>query len=298
MITVFGSIALDTTRTPFKTETKIMGGAATYASLSSSIFTTTSIVGIIGSDFPLEYKNILDNRVDTRGIITKHNGKTFHYDSSFDYDLSHRTSNKTELNVITDFEPVIPDEYINSEYVYLANNDPIQNMKILEYFSNPKLTVCDTIEYWILNKREDIIKMMSKVDGVVINDEEARLLCKTTNLIKCAKLIMSWGPQFIIVKKGEHGSLFLNDDTVFPAPAYPMEEIVDPTGAGDSFAGGFIGYIAKQNKTNIDTMKEAVIYGNVMGAFAVEDFGVKRLLAITKEDVRLRYLKYRNIVKF
>jgi sugar/nucleoside kinase (ribokinase family) len=298
MITVFGSIALDTTRTPFKTETKIMGGAATYASLSSSIFTTTSIVGIIGSDFPLEYKNILDNRVDTRGIITKHDGKTFHYDSSFDYDLSHRTSNKTELNVITDFEPVIPDEYINSEYVYLANNDPIQNMKILEYFSNPKLTVCDTIEYWILNKREDIVKMMSKVDGVVINDEEARLLCKTTNLIKCAKLIMSWGPQFIIVKKGEHGSLFLNGDTIFPAPAYPMEEIVDPTGAGDSFAGGFIGYIAKQNKTNIDTMKEAVIYGNVMGAFAVEDFGVKRLLAITKEDVRLRYLKYRNIVKF
>jgi sugar/nucleoside kinase (ribokinase family) len=298
MITVFGSIALDTTRTPFKTETKIMGGAATYASLSSSIFTTTSIVGIIGSDFPLKYKNILDNRVDTRGIITKHDGKTFHYDSSFDYDLSHRTSNKTELNVITDFEPVIPDEYINSEYVYLANNDPIQNMKILEYFSNPKLTVCDTIEYWILNKREDIVKMMSKVDGVVINDEEARLLCKTTNLIKCAKLIMSWGPQFIIVKKGEHGSLFLNGDTIFPAPAYPMEEIVDPTGAGDSFAGGFIGYIAKQNKTNIDTMKEAVIYGNVMGAFAVEDFGVKRLLAITKEDVRLRYLKYRNIVKF
>ena len=298
MITVFGSIALDTTRTPFKTETKIMGGAATYASLSSSIFTTTSIVGIIGSDFPLEYKNILDNRVDTRGIITKHDGKTFHYDSSFDYDLSHRTSNKTELNVITDFEPVIPDEYINSEYVYLANNDPIQNMKILEYFSNPKLTVCDTIEYWILNKREDIVKMMSKVDGVVINDEEARLLCKTTNLIKCAKLIMSWGPQFIIVKKGEHGSLFLNGDIIFPAPAYPMEEIVDPTGAGDSFAGGFIGYIAKQNKTNIDTMKEAVIYGNVMGAFAVEDFGVKRLLAITKEDVRTRYLKYRNIVKF
>ena len=298
MVTVFGTIALDTTRTPFKVETKIIGGAATFAALSCSLFTRTSIVGVVGSDFPSEYKQILDNRLDTRGIITKQYDKTFHYDSSFDYDLSHRISNKTELNVITDFEPVIPDEYINSEYVYLANNDPIQNMKILEYFSNPKLTVCDTIEYWILNKREDIVKMMSKVDGVVINDEEARLLCKTTNLIKCAKLIMSWGPQFIIVKKGEHGSLFLNGDTIFPAPAYPMEEIVDPTGAGDSFAGGFIGYIAKQNKTNIDTMKEAVIYGNVMGAFAVEDFGVKRLLAITKEDVRLRYLKYRNIVKF
>jgi cytidine kinase len=298
MITVFGTIALDTTRTPFNTQTRIMGGAATYASLSSSIFTSTSIVGIVGSDFPTEYRNILDDRVDTRGIITKEDGKTFHYDSSFDYDLYHRTSNKTELNVIADFEPVIPDQYIDSEYVYLANNDPIQNIKILEDFSNPKLIVCDTIEYWILNEKQDIIKMMSKVDGVVINDEEARLLCKTTNLIKCAKLIMSWGPWFTIIKKGEHGSLFVNDDTVFPAPAYPMEEIVDPTGAGDSFAGGFMGHIAKQNSLSINTMKEAVIYGNVMGAFAVEGFGVKKLLEITKEDVQNRYETYRNIVKF
>jgi cytidine kinase len=182
--------------------------------------------------------------------------------------------------------------------VYLANNDPIQNIKILEHFSNPKLIVCDTIEYWILNQKQDIIKMMSKVDGVVINDEEARLLCKTTNLIKCAKLIMSWGPWFTIIKKGEHGSLFVNDDTVFPAPAYPMEEIVDPTGAGDSFAGGFMGHIAKQNSLSVNTMKEAVIYGNVMGAFAVEGFGVKKLLEITKEDVQNRYETYRNIVNF
>ncbi|MFL6341712.1 MAG: PfkB family carbohydrate kinase [Nitrososphaeraceae archaeon] len=298
MITVFGTIALDTTRTPFKTQTRIMGGAATYASLSSSIFTSTSIVGIVGSDFPTEYRNILDDRVDTRGVITKEDGKTFHYDSSFDYDLYHRTSNKTELNVIEDFEPVIPNQYIDSEYVYLANNDPIQNIKILEHFSNPKLIVCDTIEYWILNQKQDIIKMMSKVDGVVINDEEARLLCKTTNLIKCAKLIMSWGPWFTIIKKGEHGSLFVNDDTVFPAPAYPMEEIVDPTGAGDSFAGGFMGHIAKQNSLSVNTMKEAVIYGNVMGAFAVEGFGVKKLLEITKEDVQNRYETYRNIVNF
>jgi sugar/nucleoside kinase (ribokinase family) len=182
--------------------------------------------------------------------------------------------------------------------VYLANNDPIQNIKILKYFSNPKLIVCDTIEYWILNQKHDIITMMSKVDGVVINDEEARLLCKTTNLIKCAKLIMSWGPWFTIIKKGEHGSLFINGDIVFPAPAYPMEEIVDPTGAGDSFAGGFMGHIARQNSFNLNTMKEAVIYGNVMGAFAVEGFGVEKLLAITNRDVQKRYEIYRDIVKF
>jgi len=275
-----------------------MGGAATYASLSSSIFTATSIVGIVGSDFPVEYRNILEKRVDTKGIITRLDGKTFHYDSSFDYDLSHRTSNKTELNVIADFEPLLPDEYIDSEYVYLANNDPVQNIKILEYFSNPKLIVCDTIEYWILNKRDDVIRMISKVNGVVINDEEARLLCKSSNLIKCAKLIMSWGPDFAIIKKGEHGSLFVNRDIVFPAPAYPMEEIVDPTGAGDSFAGGFMGYIAKQNNTKNSTLKEAVIYGNVMGAFAVEDFGLKKLLITTNEDVQSRYEIFRNIAKF
>ena len=298
MLTVFGTIALDTIRTPFKTETMILGGAATFASISSSIFTRTSIVGVIGSDFPPEYKKMLDDRLDTRGVISKSDGKTFHYDSSFDYDLSHRKSNKTELNVIADFQPTIPDDYSHSEYVYLANNDPIQNMKILKYFSNPKLTVCDTIEYWILNKPNDVIKMMSQVDGVVINDEEARLLCKTSNLVKCAKIITSFGPRFAIIKKGEHGSLFFIDDMIFPAPAYPMEEIVDPTGAGDSFAGGFIGYISQKNDVSISTMKEAVVYGNVLGAFSVEDFGIRRLIDITRKDVDARYKKYRSIVHY
>jgi bifunctional ADP-heptose synthase (sugar kinase/adenylyltransferase) len=298
MLTVFGTIALDTTRTPFKTEIKIMGGAATFASLSSSFYTHTSIVGVIGSDFPSHYRKILDNRIDTKGIITNLQDKTFHYDSTFDYDLSHRTTNKTELNVIAHFEPTIPDEYRKSQYIYLANNDPIQNIKLLEFFPNPKLTVCDTIEYWILNKRDDVIKMMSNVNGVVINDEEARLLCKTANLIKCAKMIMSWGPQFTVIKKGEHGSLLFMDDYIFPAAAYPMEEIVDPTGAGDAFAGGFIGYLAQQDNLKIRTFKEAVVHGNVMGAFAVEDFGVKRLLAITKEDIQKRFELYRKTVEF
>ncbi len=298
MLTVFGTIALDTTRTPFRTEIKIMGGAATFASLSSSFYTRTSIVGVTGFDFPSHYREILNNRLDTKGIITNLQDKTFHYDSTFDYGLSHRTTNKTELNVISHFEPTIPDEYQKSEYIYLANNDPIQNIKLLEFFPNPKLTVCDTIEYWILNKRDEVIKMMSKVNGVVINDEEARLLCKTTNLIKCAKMIMSWGPHFTVIKKGEHGSLLFMDDYIFPAAAYPMEEIVDPTGAGDAFAGGFIGYLAQQDNLRVSTFKEAVVHGNVMGAFAVEDFGVKRLLSITKDDIQKRFEIYRKIVEF
>ena len=298
MLTVFGTIALDTTRTPFRTEIKIMGGAATFASLSSSLYTRTGIVGVTGSDFPSHYREILDNRLDTKGVITNLQEKTFHYDSTFDYDLSHRTTNKTELNVIANFEPTVPNEYRQSQYIYLANNDPIQNIKLLEFFPNPKLTVCDTIEYWILNKKDQVIKMMSKVNGVVINDEEARLLCKTANLIKCAKMIMSWGPQFAIIKKGENGSLLFMDDYIFPAAAYPMEEIVDPTGAGDAFAGGFIGYLAQQDNLEIKTFKEAVVHGNVMGAFAVEDFGVKKLIAITKEDIKKRFELYRKTVEF
>jgi cytidine kinase len=298
MLTVFGTIALDTTRTPFRTEIKIMGGAATFASLSSSLYTRTGIVGVTGSDFPSHYREILDNRLDTKGVITNLQEKTFHYDSTFDYDLSHRTTNKTELNVIANFEPTVPNEYRQSQYIYLANNDPIQNIKLLEFFPNPKLTVCDTIEYWILNKKDEVIQMMSKVNGVVINDEEARLLCKTANLIKCAKMIMSWGPQFAIIKKGENGSLLFMDDYIFPAAAYPMEEIVDPTGAGDAFAGGFIGYLAQQDNLEIRTFKEAVVHGNVMGAFAVEDFGVKKLLAITKEDIKKRFELYRKTIEF
>jgi cytidine kinase len=298
MLAVFGTIALDTTRTPFAIQSKILGGAATFASLSSSFFTQTSIIGIVGSDFPAEYRKILDKRMDTRGIVRNDNGRCFHYDSTFDYDLSHRTTNKTELNVIADFNPTPPSEYIDTDYLYLANNDPVQNMKILDHFSNPKLTVCDTIEYWILYRRNEVIKMMRQVNGVIINQEEARLLYKEHNLIKCAKYIMSLGPEFTVIKKGENGALLFFEDLIFPAPAYPLDMVVDPTGAGDSFAGGFMGYIAQQKKKTTNVMKEAVIYGNVMGAFAVQDFGVSALLSLSKSDIQNRYEQYRSMISF
>ncbi|HJS68831.1 MAG TPA: PfkB family carbohydrate kinase [Nitrososphaera sp.] len=300
MLTVFGTVALDTTRTPFRTETRILGGAATFASISSSMFAQTSIVGVVGSDMPSDHIRALGSKgIDTRGIVTVEGGKTFHYDSSFDYDLSNRTMNKTELGVVAGFDPVIPEEYAKSDYVYLANNDPKQNIKILRHFQGPKLVVCDTIEFWINGSRGDVVRMIGLADGVVINDNEARLLCKEVNLSKCAKKIMSWGSKFTIIKKGEHGAvLFTNDGQVFPAAAFFLDEIVDPTGAGDSFAGGFLGHIARKNKSDFATMKEAVIYGNVMGSFAVEDFGIKRLLAITKDEVEERYRKYRNLVQF
>jgi sugar/nucleoside kinase (ribokinase family) len=300
LLTVFGTVALDTTRTPFRTETRILGGAATIASVSSSMFAPTSIVAAVGSDIPAEHIRALSSKgIDTKGIIIIQGSKTFHYDSSFDYDLSNRTTNKTELGVIAGFDPVIPEEYIKSDYVYLANNDPKQNIKILRYFQNPRLVVCDTIEFWINGSRDDVVKMIEMTDGVVINDNEARLLCKEANLAKCAKKIMSWGSKFAIIKKGENGAiLFTKEGLVFPAAAFFLDEIVDPTGAGDSFAGGFLGHIARKGVMDFATTKEAVIYGNVMGSFAVEDFGIKRLLSITKDDVENRYGKYCNLVQF
>lgn len=300
MLTVFGTVALDTTRTPFRTETRILGGAATFASISASAFSKTSIVAVVGSDMPRDHLDSIKSKgIDTSGIITIPNGRTFHYDSTFDYDLSNRTTNKTELGVIEGFDPVIPQEYAKSDYVYLANNDPQQNIKILKRFDGPKLIVCDTIEFWIHGDRQGVVDMIGKTDGVVINDNEARLLCKEANLAKCAKKILSWGSKFAIIKKGEHGAiLFAADGLVFPAPAFFLDEIVDPTGAGDSFAGGFLGHLARTGKSDFATMKEAVIYGNVMGSFAVEDFGVRRLLAIGWEQVKERYERYRNLVQF
>jgi sugar/nucleoside kinase (ribokinase family) len=300
LLTVFGTVALDTTRTPFRTETRILGGAATFASISSSMFAPTSIVAAIGSDMPAEHIMALSSKgIDTKGIIIIQGSKTFHYDSSFDYDLSNRTTNKTELGVIAGFDPIIPEEYIKSDYVYLANNDPKQNIKILQHFQKPRLVVCDTIEFWINGSRDDVVKMIEMTDGVVINDNEARLLCKEANLAKCAKKIMSWGSKFAIIKKGENGAiLFTKEGLVFPAAAFFLDEIVDPTGAGDSFAGGFLGHIAHKGVMDFATMKEAVIYGNVLGSFAVEDFGIKRLLSITKDDVEDRYAKYCHLVQF
>lgn len=296
-LTVFGSLALDTTRTPFRTEVEIMGGAATYAALASSKFVETEIVGVIGSDFPEKYLKILRSRVGIEGLDMRPGKKTFRYDSSFNYDLSHRTTNKTELNVIGEYEPSVPEHLKGSRYVYLANNDPVQNIKMLEQFVNPKMVVCDTIEFWIQTKGKEVKKMFGMVDGVIINDQEARMLCGKSNLIRCAKEILSWGPEFVIIKKGEHGSVLVRSDMIFVAPAYPLEEVVDPTGAGDSFAGGFMGHLASVEVTGVKELKFASIYGNVMGSFAVEDFGLARLLSTSKEEIIKRFKLYQTLTQ-
>lgn len=297
MLTVFGSVAIDTIRTPSRVIKNALGGAATYAAVSASFFQKPGLIAVIGYDFPKQYQNILNRFVDTKGVVHA-NGKTFRYDGSYDKTLSSRTTNKTELNVLGDFKPVVPSEYRKSEFVYLANNDPAQNTKIIKEFDRVKFSMCDTIEFWISTKRNDVIKMMGVVDSVVINDEEAKLLTKTHNLIKAAKKIMEWGTRFVVIKKGEHGSLLFYDDVVFPSPAFSLENIVDPTGAGDSFAGGMIGYMASKNSTKLSTIREAVAYGNVMGSFAVEKYGIAGLVKLRKSQIQNRFKHYRKMVHF
>jgi len=297
MLTVFGSIAIDTIRTPKKILKNVLGGAATFAAISASNFVDTGLIAVVGNDFPKEFQKILSNRLDLKGFTIKE-GKTFRYDGKFDNTLSTRETLKTELNVLGDFEPKVPEEYKKSQFVYLANNDPDQNIKVINQFDKIKFSMCDTIEFWISTKRESVIKMIKAVDAVVINDEEAKLLTKEFNLIKCAKKMMGWGAKYVIIKKGEHGSLMFFDDVIFPSAGFSLEDVVDPTGAGDSFAGAMIGYLASRKSTNLSEIKKAVVYGNVLGSFAVEKYGLDGLLQLKKSDISKRVKLYEKMIRF
>ncbi|MFB5611425.1 MAG: PfkB family carbohydrate kinase [Nitrosopumilaceae archaeon] len=297
MLTVFGSTALDTIRTPSKTLKNVLGGAATFAGISASFFVKTGLIAVVGDDFPKRYHSLLAKHLDLRGLTIK-NGKTFRYDGSYDKTLSTRKTLKTELNVLGGFSPVVPEEYKKSQFVYLANNDPDQNVALIKEFDKVKFSMCDTIEFWISTKRNSVIKMIKSVDAVVINDEEAKLLTKEYNLIKCAKKMMSWGAKYVIIKKGEHGSLMFFDDLIFPSAGFSLEDVVDPTGAGDSFAGAMIGHLASKNSTNFSAIKKAVVYGNVLGSFAVERYGLDGLLQLKNQDIQKRVKMYERMIRF
>ena len=297
MLTVFGSTALDTIRTPKKTLKNALGGAATYAAISASFFTKPGLIAVVGDDFPKKYSNILKKYLDVQGLSVL-KGKTFRYDGKYDKNLNVRKTLKTELNVLGDFKPSVPEEYKKSDFVYLANNDPVQNTRIIKQFDNVKFSMCDTIEFWINTTRNDVIKLIKSVDAVVINDEEAKLLTKENNLIKCAKKIMNWETSYVIIKKGEHGSLLFYEDMIFPSVGFSLDSVLDPTGAGDSFAGAMIGYLASKKKTSISEIKKSVVYGNVMGSFAVERYGLDGLLRLKKSDITKRVKQYEKMLSF
>ncbi|RNJ74625.1 MAG: sugar kinase [Nitrosopumilus sp. D6] len=297
MLAVFGSASLDTIRTSKKTARNVLGGAAVFASIAASNFVDTGLIAVIGRDFPKKYLDILSKRMDLRGLAVK-DGRTFRYDGRYSRTLDSRSTVNIELNVLADFKPVVPDDYRKAKFVYLANNDPDQNIRLIKEFDRTRFTMCDTIDFWISTKRQSVIKMIKSVDAVVINDEEAKMLTKEFNLIKCAKKIMGWGARLVVIKKAEHGSLMFYDDMIFPSPGFSLEGVVDPTGAGDSFAGAMIGYMASKGSTSMSVIKKAAVYGNIMGSFAVEGYGLDRLLGISKRDIAGRLRTYEKMIRF
>ena len=297
---VVGSLGLDTVETPLDKVTDALGGSATYISLAASYFSgPIQLVGVVGSDYPQEYIDLLGkHNVDLEGLQIIEGGKTFRWGGKYHYDLNVRDTLFTDLNVFEKFDPVIPDNYKKSKYVCLGNIAPTLQLRVLEQMDNSQLVVCDTMNYWIEGMKDELIELLKSVNVLIINDSEARMLSNEPNLIKASKLIREMGPEFLIIKKGEHGAMLFAEDTIFSAPAYPMEMIYDPTGAGDSFAGGFIGYLYKTRDLSPENMKRAVIYGSAMASFCVEKFSTKALEDLSYLRIQDRFREFLKLSRF
>ncbi len=299
-VLVVGSVALDSVETPFGSVKNAIGGAATYISAAASYFTAPiRLVGIVGGDFPKGGIEFLESRnVDLEGLEVVTDGKTFHWAGKYHYDLNNRDTLATELNVFESFDPKIPEKYRHSTYVCLGNIDPVLQRRVLEQIEKPRLVICDTMNFWIEGKNAELRETLKCTDVIILNDSEARLLSKEPNLVKAARTIRAMGPQIVIIKKGEHGALLITERTFFSAPAYPMEDIFDPTGAGDSFAGGFVGWIAKTDDFSDENLKRAVIYGSTMASFCVEKFSVDGLRTLSHLQIQDRFRAFRELSRF
>ncbi len=296
---VVGSLGLDTVETPFDKVKDALGGSATYISLAASYFSgPINLVGVVGSDYPKKYLDLLSNhKVDLEGLQIIEGGKTFRWGGKYHYDLNIRDTLFTDLNVFENFNPVIPDNYKKSKYICLGNIAPTLQMRVLEQMDKSQFVVCDTMNYWIEGMKDELLRLLKLVNVLIINDSEARLLSNEPNLIKASQMIREMGPEFLIIKKGEHGAMLFTNDTIFSAPAYPMEMIYDPTGAGDSFAGGFIGYLYKTRDVSAENLKRAVIYGSAMASFCVEKFSTKALEDLSYLRIQDRFREFINLSK-
>jgi len=300
-ILVVGTVAFDAIETPFGKTDKIVGGAATYICLSSSFFANKlNLVSVVGDDFPSEAIQMLkDKNVNTKGLQIKEGEKTFFWSGKYHNDMNTRDTIDTQLNVLENFDPIVPKEFKDSEFLMLGNLMPSVQKKVLDQMTKkPKLIVLDTMNFWMDLFMDDLKEALKEVDVLTINDEEARQLSGEYSLVKAAKVILAMGPKYLIIKKGEHGALLFNNKEVFFAPALPLEEVFDPTGAGDSFAGGFIGYLAKTNDISFENMKRAVINASAMASFCVEKFGTQKLTEINQNDVDARINEFVNLVQF
>lgn len=300
-ILIVGTVAFDAIETPFGKTDKIVGGAATYIGLSASFFSKNlKLVSVVGEDFPQEAIHTLQkHNVDTKGLQIKDGEKTFFWSGKYHNDMNTRDTIETQLNVLERFDPIVPEAYQEAEYLMLGNLIPSVQKRVLEQMKKrPKLIVLDTMNFWMDHFLDDLKAALKEVDVLTINDEEARQLSGEYSLVKAAKVIQEMGPEYLVIKKGEHGALLFNKEEVFFAPALPLEEVFDPTGAGDCFAGGFIGYLEKTDDTSFENMKRAVIHGSVMASFSVEKFGTERIVSLTNEEVENRLQAFIDLVQF
>jgi len=295
---VVGSVAFDSVETPFGKAEEVLGGSATYFSTSASYFTDVKLVAVVGDDFPEEHVNFLKSReIDVKGL-QKSSGKTFRWKGRYDFDLNQAHTLDTQLNVFASFKPQIPEEYKDAEYVFLANIDPVLQLEVLKQVRKPKFVACDTMNFWIEGKPDELKETLKHVDLLTINEGEARELAKEPNLVLAAKKILSYGPKTLIVKRGEYGSLMFSDSGIFSAPAYPLESVFDPTGAGDSFAGGFMGYLSNTGNVNDGAIRQAIIFGSVMASFNVEDFSLNGMKNLTYKEIEDRFKEFKRLTHF
>lgn len=302
-ILAVGSVAYDSVKTPFGEADEVLGGSATYFSFAASFFTEVSLVAVVGRDFRDEDRRLLASRsIDLDGLMEV-DGKTFRWKGKYGYDLNDAETLETHLNVFADFSPSLPEDYRDVEYVFLGNIDPALQRRVLEQIKQPRLVVMDTMNYWIADYFESLQKTLKLVDVLVINDAETRQLASEANIVAAARKILSWGPETIVIKRGEYGVIqFTRTEDgaseVFAVPAYPLESVFDPTGAGDSFAGGFLGYLAGAGRSDPAAMRQAIIFGSVMASFNVEKFSLDRLKELTFTEVRLRFQEFKRMTHF
>jgi sugar/nucleoside kinase (ribokinase family) len=296
---VVGSVAFDSVQTPFGQVEQALGGSASFFSYAASFFTPVRLVGVVGEDFPPAHREMLEGRrVDTSGLVVQKGGKTFHWRGKYEGDMNAAQTLETHLNVLATFDPDLSPKFAETPFIFLANGSPTMQRKVLAQAKNRKLAVADTMNFWIETQRDELCALLREVDGLVLNDGEARMLTDEVNLVRAGAKVLDLGPRFVIIKKGEHGSMFLSRSEAYVLPAYPVADVIDPTGAGDSFAGGFMGHLAATGKTDPGALKAAMAYGTVVASFAVEDFSLRRFQRTGRDEIDRRLDDYRSMMTF
>jgi cytidine kinase len=296
---VVGSVALDSVHTPHDARENVLGGSAVFFSYAASFFTSVRLSGVVGEDWPEEHTRFLQSRqIDTRGLHIVPGGKTFRWRGKYLPNMNDRETLEVHLNVLGEVDPVLPDDFKRCPYIFLANGAPQVQLKALDQVIGPRLVVADTMDLWIREAHEDLMQLFRRVDGLVMNDSEAKLLTGDENLVRAGHQIREMGPKFVVIKKGEHGAMFFSQYETYVLPAFPTEQVVDPTGAGDSFAGGLMGYLAEHGSFDPQALKKAMAYGILVASFTVEDFSLERLKGITREDLEFRLQQYQRMLSF